>query len=198
MGSLAPLGLLVARALGGTLGSNPIAEVLNLLGLTALIFLVAALACTPLRILFGWGWPARVRRMLGLFGFFYAALHVATYLFIDQGFDWRAIAVDVLKHKFIFVGAAAFLLLIPLALTSTTAAIKRLGAVRWKRLHRLAYLSAALGVVHFYLRVKKDVTQPVLYGVVLAVLLAVRLVVFLRKRNAVSRRVRGPELSPEA
>src|SRR6185436_856142 len=84
VGSLAPLGLLVARALAGTLGSNPVAEVLNLLGMTALIFLIAALACTPLRILSGWGWPARVRRMLGLFGFFYAALHVATYIVIDQ------------------------------------------------------------------------------------------------------------------
>ena len=121
--------------------------------------------------------------MLGLFAFFYALLHVTTYTGIDQGFDARAILADITKRKFIFVGFAAFLMLIPLAATSTAASVRRLGFVRWKRLHRLAYAAAVLGVVHFIWRVKKDLKEPLLYGVVLAALLLVRVAVRLRSRR---------------
>ena len=107
------------RARAGALGANPIAEALNQLGLLALVFLIASLACTPLKTLSGWTWPIRIRRMLGLFAFFYALLHVTVYVGLDQGFDWRAILADVIKRKFIFVGFAAFVLLVPLAVTST-------------------------------------------------------------------------------
>lgn len=175
VGALTPLVVLIARGLSGDLGANPIGEALNQLGLLALIFLVAALVCTPLKMLFGWTWPMRIRRMLGLLAFFYAALHVSTYTGLDQFFDWRAIYADVTKRKFIFVGFAAFVLLIPLAITSTNGAVKRLGFVRWKRLHRLAYVAPILAVIHFILRVKKDESEPVTYAVILGVLLAIRL-----------------------
>ena len=181
-GALVPLGFILGEALLGRLGANPIAEALNPLGLTALIFLIAALACTPLKVAFGWTWPIRLRRMLGLFGFFYALLHLTTYMAIDQAFDFRAIFADVTKRKFIYIGFTAFLMLIPLAATSTAASVRRLGFVRWKRLHRVAYLATALGVVHFLLRVKKDVREPLIYGAVLAALLLARVVVQVQAR----------------
>jgi len=184
IGSLTPLAAMIGRGARGELGANPIGEALNQLGLLALIFVIAALGCTPLKTCCGWTWPLRVRRMLGLFGFFYAALHVSTYAGLDQGFDWAAIYADVTKRKFIFVGFAAFVLLVPLAVTSTNAAVKRLGFDRWKRLHRLAYVVPILAVIHFIWRVKKDVSEPVIYAVVLAALLLVRVVVSLRARLA--------------
>ncbi len=180
VGSLTPLVVMIARGLRGELGANPIGEALNQLGLLALIFVVAALVCTPLKLICGWTWPLRIRRMLGLLGFFYAALHVSTYTGLDQVFDWSAIYADVTKRKFIFVGFAAFVLLIPLALTSTNSAVKRLGFRRWKQLHRLAYIVPILGVVHFVWRVKKDVREPMSYAVLLAALLAIRVAVNVR------------------
>ena len=176
VGSLFPFVALTIRAVRGQLGANPIATGLNQLGLVALVFLVASLACTPLKLLFGWTWPIRIRRMLGLFAFFYALLHVGTYTGIDQGFDWKAILADVTQRKFIFVGFAAFVLLIPLAATSTDKMVRRLGFARWKLLHRLAYVAAILGVIHFVWRVKKDLSQPAVFAVLLAALLAVRIV----------------------
>jgi sulfoxide reductase heme-binding subunit YedZ len=181
-GALAPLVVIGAEAALGRLGANPIAEALNRLGLTALIFLVAALACTPLRTLFGWTWPIRLRRMLGLFGFFYALLHLSTYVGVDQAFDAHAILADITKRKFIYIGFTAFVLLIPLAATSTAASVRRLGFVRWKRLHRLAYVATALGVVHFTLRVKKDLREPIIYALVLTTLLLARVAVGLQMR----------------
>jgi sulfoxide reductase heme-binding subunit YedZ len=179
-GALVPVAAILLRGVRGELGANPIAQALNQLGLLALVFLVAALACTPAKLVLGWTWPLRIRRMLGLLAFFYATLHVLTYTGLDQVFDWSAIWADVTKRKFIFVGLAAFVLLIPLALTSTDASVRRLGFARWKRLHRLAYLAPALGVLHFFWRVKKDATEPLAYGAVLAVLLALRLVAYAR------------------
>jgi sulfoxide reductase heme-binding subunit YedZ len=132
-----------------------------------------------------------MRRMLGVFAAVYAALHVVTYVTLDQGFDWSAIAEDVLERKFIFVGAATFVLLVPLALTSTKGAVRRLGFARWKRLHRLAYGAGVLGVIHFFLRVKKDVSEPQAYGIAVATLLLVRVVIVLRDRDA-RRRQRSP------
>ena len=186
VGALVPLGAILLRAWRGELGANPIAQALNQLGLVALVFLVAALACTPLKTLFGWTWPIRLRRMLGLFGFFYGLLHVSTYTVLDQGLDWRAVWADVTKRKFIYVGASTFVLLVPLAVTSTSGALKRLGYARWKRLHRLAYVATVLGVIHFLWRVKRDVREPIVYGTVLAVLLLVRLGTYLRVRLAAS------------
>ncbi len=182
-GALAPLGLLLARAARGDLGANPIAEALNELGLTALVLLIASLACTPLREILGWTWATGLRRMLGLFAFFYAALHFGTYIGFDQGFHFGAIFADVTKRKFIFLGFVAFVLLAPLAATSTAASVKRLGFPRWKGLHRLVYAAAILGVIHFFLRVKKDVSEPAVYAAVLALLLLARVYVYARERR---------------
>jgi methionine sulfoxide reductase heme-binding subunit len=139
-----------------------------------------ALGCTPLKAIVGWTWPMRLRRMLGLFAFCYALLHVITYTALDQGFDWRAIADDIVRRKFIFVGFLTFVMLVPLASTSTNAAIRRLGYPRWKRLHRLAYVAPVLAVVHFIWRVKWDVHEPVTYAVILAILLLVRIASYSR------------------
>jgi sulfoxide reductase heme-binding subunit YedZ len=175
-GSLVPLASIVYRAARGRLGANPVAEALNELGLTALIFLVLSLSATPAKIVFGVTWPIRIRRMLGLIAFFYATLHVLTYAAVDQLGHFAAIFEDVAKRPFIAVGFAAWLTLVPLAVTSTAKMTKRLGAAKWKRLHRLAYVATLLGVVHFVWRVKKDITEPVVYGTIVGVLLLVRLV----------------------
>ena len=181
-GAVVPLGAIALALARDRLGANPIAEGLNEVGLLALIFLVASLACTPIKAITGWTWPIRVRRTLGLCAFFYAALHLATYVGLDQLLDARAIWKDVTERPFILVGMTAFALLVPLAITSTARAVKRLGFRRWKLLHRLAYLAAGLGVVHFFLRVKKDVTEPAVYGAVLGALFAVRIGAWLKQR----------------
>jgi sulfoxide reductase heme-binding subunit YedZ len=184
VGAAAPLALILIRGAQGTLGANPIAEAMNELGLTALVLLVASLACTPARHVLGWTWPSRIRRELGLLAFFYVVTHFLTYLVLDQVVDLRAIVADIAKRPFITVGFTAFVLLIPLALTSTKASIRRLGFRRWTRLHQLAYVAGVLGVVHFFWRVKIDVSQPILYGLVVAALLGVRLALWLRERSA--------------
>jgi sulfoxide reductase heme-binding subunit YedZ len=170
------LGFLAAR---GELTANPIATAMNQLGLLALTFLVASLACTPAKAFLGWTWPVRIRRMLGLYAFFYASVHFLTYVGLDQVLDYRAIFADIAKRKFITVGFAAFVLLIPLAVTSTDAMVRRLGFVRWKWLHRLSYVAAILGVIHFVWRVKKDLSQPLTYAGILGALFAARVVDFL-------------------
>jgi len=182
VGCLAPAVAILVRARSGGLGANPIAEALNELGLVALVLLIASLALTPLRTVFGWTWPIRIRRMLGLVAFSYAALHVSVYVGLDQAFDWHTIAADVSKRKFIFVGFAAFTLLIPLAVTSTNAAIRRMGYVKWSRLHTLVYPAALLAVIHFVWRVKKDIREPIVYGLILGTFLLVRVVSGLRRR----------------
>lgn len=187
LGGLAPLVAVVLRASQNALGANPIAEIENELGLTALIFLIAALACTPAKRVLGWTWPMRVRRELGLFAFFYASLHFLTYLALDQVFDLNAIVADVIKRPFITAGFTALVLLAPVALTSTDGWVRRLGYRNWQRIHRLVYLAGVLAAVHFVWRVKIDISQPLTYGAILAVLLAVRVVVWLRKRAASGR-----------
>jgi len=184
LGSLAPLASVVLRASQGTLSANPIAEIENELGLTALVLLVASLACTPARRLFGWSWPVRVRRELGLFAFFYASLHVLVYLLPDQWLDWGTILQDIAERPFITVGFLAFVLMIPLAITSTNEWVRKLGFRRWQRLHYLVYLAGILAVIHFLWRVKIDVSQPMLYALVLGGLLAVRAAFWLRQRSA--------------
>jgi methionine sulfoxide reductase heme-binding subunit len=173
--ALSPLLWLASRGLRGTLGPDPVAEVLNRLGLYAICLLFCSLACTPLQLVLGWKWPLRVRRMLGLFAFFYACLHFSTYLFVDQGLDFGGIAKDISKRRFVTVGFAAWCSLVPLAITSTQAWVRRLGYRRWKALHRLVYLAGALACVHFIWRFKTALLQPVLFTAVLALLLGIRL-----------------------
>jgi sulfoxide reductase heme-binding subunit YedZ len=175
---------MVVEAVQGTMGANPIAEVENVLGLAALVFLVASLACTPARRVFGWAWPARVRRLLGLFAFFYVALHFLVYVLVDQSLDGGRIVDDIVKRPFITVGFAALVLLVPLALTSTTASIRRLGYRRWQLLHQLAYVAAVLAVIHFFWRVKIDVSQPLVYAGIVAALLLVRAAFWLRRPSS--------------
>lgn len=195
-GALVPLATIVYRAVRGDLGADPIAEGLNQLGLVALIFLVASLACTPLRTVFGWTWPIRIRKELGLFSFFYACLHFLTYSGLDQSLDLKAIFADIVKRKFIFVGFAAFVCLVPLAWTSTSDAVRRLGFVRWKRLHRLAYVAGGLASIHFIWRVKKDLREPLVYATILACLLMVRVVAYVRSRITASPSPKAPTRSP--
>ena len=183
-GALMPLAAIGYRALTHGLGANPIAEGLNRLGLLALVFLVLTLACTPLKTLFGWTWPARVRRLLGLLAFFYGTLHVLTYAGLDQLLNLSAIGEDLAKRPFIWVGFSAWLLLVPLAVTSTKGMVQRLGFKRWKLLHRAVYLIGALAVLHFFWRVKKDATEPLAYGAVIAALLLARAADALKRRWA--------------
>ncbi|MEQ1661960.1 MAG: protein-methionine-sulfoxide reductase heme-binding subunit MsrQ [Thiobacillus sp.] len=171
---LLPLLRLIALGLGSGLGANPIEFITRSTGTWTLVGLLATLAVTPLRRFTGRAGLVRYRRMLGLFAFFYACLHVVTYLWLDQFFELAMIAKDIVKRPFITVGFAAFILLIPLAVTSTQAMMRRLGR-RWKALHRLVYAIAVLGVIHYVWLVKQDMTQPLIYGAVLAVLLAARL-----------------------
>src|ERR1700694_2221793 len=180
VGALAPLVVMVVEAIRGTMGANPVAEVENVLGLSALVLLVASLACTPARRVLGWTWPARIRRQLGLFAFFYVSLHFLTYLLVDQGLDGGRIVEDIAKRPFITVGFAALVLLTPLALTSTTASIRRLGFRRWQLLHQLACVAGVLAVIHFFWRVKIDASQPLVYAGIVGALLVAR-VVFWRR-----------------
>ena len=177
---LGPLARLGWKAYAGLLGANPIEVITHSTGDWTLIFLLVTLSITPLRKITGQLWLIRYRRMLGLFAFFYASLHFTTYIWLDKFFDVHEMLADIAKRKFITVGFAAFLLLIPLAVTSTSGWIRRLGGKRWQVLHRLIYASAMLGVVHYLWLVKADIRKPLEYGAVLAVLLVYRIVVWFR------------------
>lgn len=180
-GSVLPFASIAWRIYQHKLGANPVATALNQIGLLGLILLCASLSCTPLKILFDWNWPLRVRRTLGLCAFFSVLLHFLVYLVLDQGFAIGAVLRDVLKRPFIALGFSALLLLVPLALTSTKRSLARLGFARWQMLHRLAYPIGVLAVLHFYLRVKADHSQPILYGLVLSLGFALRIVAKAKK-----------------
>lgn len=171
---LLPLMRLLGLVANGGLGANPIEFVTRSTGTWTLVGLMVTLSVTPLRRLTGRADLIRYRRMLGLFSFFYACLHFVAYIWLDQFFDLSAIIRDIVKRPFITVGFTAFLLLIPLAATSNRAMMRRLGR-RWQLLHRLIYLIALLGVIHYLWLVKQDITQPLIYGAVLALLLVMRL-----------------------
>lgn len=171
-----PLGWLIYRTFTGGLGANPIEAIIRYLGDWALRFLLIALAVTPVRIITGWLMVARLRRMLGLYAFFYVAVHIMGYVGLDHFFDWATIWADIVKRTYITVGMAALLMLIPLAATSTDAMIRRLGGAAWRRLHRLAYPAAIAGVIHYFLMIKAGYQEPLLYAVILAALFAVRLI----------------------
>lgn len=191
---LAPLGAVVWKAYHDDLGANPIEYITHSTGLWTLRLLLITLAITPLRKLTRQPQLIKLRRMLGLFAFFYGCLHLVTYVWLDQFFDLRAMLKDIAKRPFITAGVTAFVLLVPLALTSTAGWIRRLGGKRWQRLHRLIYVSAAAGVVHYYWLVKSDVRRPLAYGGLLLILLLFRVVVKLR---SMPRRRRGGSLVSE-
>jgi len=188
-GALIPFASIGWRLWQHRLGANPIATALNQIGLLSLIFLCASLSCTPLKIAFAWTWPLRIRRTLGLCAFFSVALHFLVYLVLDQELAIAAVLRDILKRPFIALGFAALVLLVPLALTSTKPSVARLGFRRWQMLHRLAYAIGILAVLHFYLRVKADHTQPILYGLVLIFGFVLRAAASLNKSRAA--RLRG-------
>ena len=191
LAALIPLGAIVAAAASGELGANPVEALIHHFGEWALRLMLATLAVTPLRRLTGWSRAVRLRRMLGLFAFFYAALHLATYVVLDRSLLVEEVLEDLTERPYIMVGFAGFVLLVPLAATSTNAMIRRLGGRRWRMLHRLAYAAAAAGVVHFWWLVKADVREPLIHAAILALLLALRLppaVPFLRSLPARLRR----------
>jgi sulfoxide reductase heme-binding subunit YedZ len=182
---LFPLGWVIYAAATNTLGPDPSASIAFVTGLEALRLLTASLAITPLRKLWSkLNWLIHFRRLLGLFAFFYATLHLATYLALYAGFDLSTITTDVSKRRFIMAGVAAWLLLLPLAATSTRWAIRKLGGQRWNRLHKLAYLAAVCGVIHYWWQVKPGVRTPMAITVVLGVLLAARpLLAWIKQRK---------------
>ena len=170
-----PLTLLALDAVRGNIGANPVEFFLRTTGVLTLVFLLITLSVTPLRKMFGWNNLIKYRRMLGLFAFFYGFLHLITYSIFDKSLSVSAIAADVWQRPFIAVGMLAFFLLIPLAVTSTNGMIKRLGGKNWAKLHKLTYFIAILGVIHFWMIVKSDVTYPFLFGFILAILLGYRI-----------------------
>jgi sulfoxide reductase heme-binding subunit YedZ len=185
--SLYPLLRLSWFGYSDQLGANPIELITRSLGTWTLVFLFITLTITPLRKLTGWTWLIKLRRMAGLFAFFYASLHFTTYIWLDQFFDLSSIYKDVLKRPFITIGFAAFVLLIPLAITSTNAMMKRMGGKNWQMLHRLVYAIALFGVLHYWWLVKKDLTQPIIYSALLAILLGYRLWAWqLKNKNALT------------
>ncbi len=172
---LIPLLVLAWQAVTHHLGANPIDEITDRTGIWTLRLLLITLAVTPVRRLTGWNRLIQVRRMLGLFAFFYGSLHFSTYIWLDQFFVVEDMVADIMERPFITVGMTSFVLLIPLAVTSTTAMIKRLGGKWWQRLHRLVYVTAIGGVVHYLWLVKADTRRPLIYGSILGALFVYRL-----------------------
>src|SRR5205807_173013 len=197
---LAPLAALAWKAYSGNLGANPIEVITHATGDWTIRFLLITLSVTPLRKLTRQPWLIRFRRMFGLFAFFYGVLHFLTYIWLDKFFNFHEMLADIAKRRFITVGFTGFVLLIPLALTSTKGWIRRLGGKRWQVLHRLIYFSAIAGVIHYLWLVKADIRKPLQYAFVLGVLLTYRIVVWMlpkiraKKAAALSgRRVELPE-----
>ena len=179
---LLPAFIILFDAWRGNLGVNPVEFVTRATGVLTLVFLVVTLMVTPLRKLFGWNWLLKQRRLLGLIAFFYGVAHLMTYLVFDRDGQLQTVLSDVYKRPFIAVGMFSFLLMIPLAITSTNAMIKRLGGKRWARLHQLSYVLTVGGVVHYAMLVKSDFTYPALFGFMVALLLGYRVVIVLKKR----------------
>ena len=195
---LVPFSSLVWRALHSGLGANPVEFVQHATGDWTLRFLIFTLSITPLRRLLNLPDLIRFRRMLGLFAFFYVCLHFLTYIGLDQSFDLRAMWKDVVKRRYITVGFTAFVLLIPLAITSTAGWVRRLGGRRWQQLHRAIYVSAVCGVIHYYWLVKSDVRKPLFYGALVAVLLAWRLGNWFLRRKRQTAPSSTPRVSASA
>jgi sulfoxide reductase heme-binding subunit YedZ len=193
---LGPVAWLTYGAFMDRLGANPIEEITNETGVWTLRFLAITLLITPLRRLTKWNILIRYRRMFGLFAFFYGCLHFTTYVWLDQFFALDDIVKDVVKRPFITVGFTAFVLMIPLAWTSTAGWIRRLGGKRWNLLHRLVYVSAVLGVIHYLWLVKADTIRPVRYGLIIGGLLVARMIVAWRGRVTAARASTSARLAP--
>ena len=175
---LGPVAVLTWKGFHDLLGANPIDVITRTTGRWTLTFLLITLGITPLRRLTGMPWMIRFRRMVGLYAFFYGCLHLMTYVWLDKFFDVHEMLHDILKRRFITAGMTGWLLMLPLALTSTTGWIRRLGGKRWQKLHRLIYFSAAAGVIHFIWLVKADLRKPLTFGAILAALLAYRAIMW--------------------
>jgi sulfoxide reductase heme-binding subunit YedZ len=177
--SAVPATLLGWDAWHHELGANPVNFAILTTGLMALIFLMLTLAVTPLRKITGLNWLISFRRMLGLYAFFYACAHFLIFFSLDRGFSVSSTLHEIIKRNYLWLGIIGLLVMVPLAVTSTNAMIKRLGGKRWRTLHRLAYVAAVAGVIHYYMQVKADVRQPLVFAAVLAILLGYRLMVYL-------------------
>ena len=195
---LAPLANLVWKGFHAQLGANPIETITHSTGDCTLTFLLITLSVTPLRRLTRQYWLIGLRRMFGLFAFFYGTLHLATYVWLDKFFDVHEMLADIAKRKFITAGMTGFALMIPLALTSTKWAIRKMGGKRWQALHRLIYFSAAAGVIHYFWLVKADLKKPLEYGVVFGALLLYRVGVWLLSRAKASTGVAPPGVKVES
>lgn len=197
LGAFIPLGLLVNELFLQIIPpDDPVELIQHRTGISALILLLITLSVTPFRRWTSWNWLVKLRRPLGLFAFFYATLHAFSYFVFDHSFDLAEIWDDVIEHPWVWAGFIAFVLLIPLAVTSTTGWIRRMGGKNWNRLHKLIYPIAVLGVLHFWWLVKADVSEPLLYGAILAVILGVR---FIKKPTALSKPLTPkPPLTPKA
>lgn len=180
---LVPLALLVWDQSHNRLGANPQNFLILTTGMMALIFLMLTLAVTPLRKIFGLNWLIQLRRMLGLYAFFYACLHFLCFYSLDRQFNFSSTLHEIITRKYIWFGMTALLVMVPLAVTSTNWMIKRLGGKRWRALHRLAYVAAICGVVHFYMQVKADVRLPLVFAAVLTILLGYRIAENVRSRK---------------
>jgi sulfoxide reductase heme-binding subunit YedZ len=192
---LVPFMWLVSRVVVRDLTANPIEYMTHFTGDWTIRFLLITLAVTPLRMLLKKPVLTRFRRMLGLYAFFYASVHLLIWLLLDQQLDLPAMVEDVIERKYITVGMAAFLAMVPLAITSTAGWVRRLGYRRWQKLHRLVYFSAAGGVIHYYWLVKSDVREPLMYGAIWLALIAIRVPTWLRKPQPAAKRTRAPATS---
>lgn len=178
-----PLALLMWDGQHHRLGANPQNYAILTTGMMTLIFLTLTMAVTPLRKVTGWGWLIQLRRMLGLYAFFYACLHFMLFFSLDRGFSISSTLTEMVRRKYLIIGSTGLLVMIPLAITSTNAMIKKLGGKRWRALHRLAYVAAIAGVIHFYMQVKADVRLPLAFAAVLAILLGYRIMNYWRSQQ---------------
>jgi sulfoxide reductase heme-binding subunit YedZ len=190
-----PAALLAWDAWHHQLGANPVNFAILTTGLMALIFLLLTLLVTPLRKISGWNWIIFSRRTLGLYAFFYALLHFLIFFFLDRQGSVSSTLSEMVKRKYLIVGSIGLFVMIPLAVTSTNAMIKRLGGKRWRALHRLAYVAAIAGALHYYMQAKKDVRQPLAFAAVLAVLLGYRLMEYWRQSKSSTATVSKPKPS---
>lgn len=188
-----PLALLVWDQAHARLGANPQNFLILTTGMMTLIFLVLTMAVTPLRKIPGLNWLIHLRRILGLYAFFYGCLHFLCFFSLDRGFSISSTLAEMVKRKYLIIGSLALLVMVPLAITSTNGMIKRLGGKRWRALHRLAYVAAIAGVIHYYLQVKADTRQPLAFAAVLAVLIGYRLLAHWRQRQPVPARMAAPK-----
>lgn len=189
--ALIPLIRLFWLGFNDDLTANPIEFIERSTGTWALIILLITLSMTPIRLITGIAWQIQLRRMMGLFMFFYACLHFTTYVWLDHWFDWSEITKHIIKHPYVLVGFSAFVLALPLAITSTNGMMRRLGS-RWKQLHYLIYVVAILGVLHFWWLVKKDIREPLVYAVILFLLLGIRLYYKIKKQISLRENAKDP------